>query len=94
MPLGSLREEFLIPGRRFVAGRNWGGEAVDEKNLTFSLVVYLTHIKLHSEVGLHGNICSTQGQAALTAATDVIKESVWFIIVYCFFAVSGVKFLQ
>jgi len=32
MPLGSLREEFLIPGRRFVAGRNWGGEAVDEKN--------------------------------------------------------------
>jgi len=23
-PLGSLREEFVIPGRKFVPGRNWG----------------------------------------------------------------------
>ena len=29
--LGSLREEFLIPGRKFVPGRSWGGKAVDEK---------------------------------------------------------------
>jgi len=32
-PLGSLREEFLIPKRKFVPGRNWGGKAVHEKNL-------------------------------------------------------------
>jgi len=30
-----LREEFLIPGRKFVPGRNWGGKAVDEKSLSF-----------------------------------------------------------
>jgi len=29
--LGSLREEFLIPGRKFIPGRNWGGKDVDEK---------------------------------------------------------------
>jgi len=34
-PLGSLREEFLIPGRKFAPGRNWGGKVV-EKNLSFS----------------------------------------------------------
>jgi len=32
-PLGSLKEEFLIPGRRFVPGKNWRGKAVDDKNL-------------------------------------------------------------
>jgi len=31
-PLGSLKE-FFIPGRKFVPGKNWGGKAVDEKNL-------------------------------------------------------------
>jgi len=25
---------------------------------------------------------------------DVVKESVWFIIIYCFFTVGSVKFLQ
>jgi len=40
--LGSLREEFLIPGRKFAPGRNWGGKAV-EKNLKFLfLLVYST----------------------------------------------------
>jgi len=34
-PLGSAREEFLIPGRKTVPGRNWGGKAVDEKTLSF-----------------------------------------------------------
>jgi len=33
-PLGSLREEFLISGRKFAPGRNWGGKAV-EKILNF-----------------------------------------------------------
>jgi len=32
MPLGSLREKFLIHGRKFGPQRNWGGKAVDEKN--------------------------------------------------------------
>jgi len=31
VPLGSLNEEFVIPGRKFVPGRNWGGKTVDEK---------------------------------------------------------------
>ena len=35
-----------------------------------------------------------QVQGALTAVTDVIKESVWFILVYCFFTVGSEKFLQ
>jgi len=40
------------------------------------------------------NRSNLQVQAASTAVTDVIKESVWFIIVYCFFTVGDVKFLQ
>jgi len=35
-----------------------------------------------------------QVQAALTAVTDAKKESVWFIIVYCFFTAGSAKFLQ
>jgi len=31
VPLGSLREEFLIPGRKFVPVRNWRRKAMDEK---------------------------------------------------------------
>jgi len=31
VPLGSQREEFLIHGKKFVPGRNWGGKSVDEK---------------------------------------------------------------
>jgi len=34
-PLGSPREEFLIPERKIVPGKNWGGKAVDEKNFSF-----------------------------------------------------------
>jgi len=33
--LGSLREEFLIPGKIFVPGKNWGGKPVGEKTLSF-----------------------------------------------------------
>jgi len=32
VPLGSLREEYLIPGRIFDPGENCGGKAVDEKS--------------------------------------------------------------
>jgi len=39
VPPDSLREEFLIPGRKIVPGRNWGGKAVDEKTLEFLLLV-------------------------------------------------------
>ena len=37
-----------------------------------------------------------QEQAALTAVTEVMKEPVLFIpvIVYCFFTIGSVKFLQ
>jgi len=31
VPLGSLREDFLIPGTKFVPGRKWGEKAADEK---------------------------------------------------------------
>jgi len=34
-PLCSLREEFLILGRKFLPGRNRGGKSVDEKTLSF-----------------------------------------------------------
>jgi len=43
---------------------------------------------------LSGSKRKLQVQAALTVVIDVIKESVWFIIVYCFFPGGGVKFLQ
>jgi len=33
-------------------------------------------------------------QAALPAVTDIMKESVWFIIVYCCFIGGSAKFLQ
>jgi len=37
---------------------------------------------------------ATLSISCLTAVTDVIKESVWFLIVFCFFTVGSVKFLQ
>ena len=40
------------------------------------------------------NRSNCQVQAALNAVTDITKESVWFIIIYCFFTVGTVKFLQ
>ena len=64
-----------------------GRKTVDETNNKTSYVllfVYSKHETRHSEVGLGGNVCNWQGQAALTAVTE---EYVWFIIVYCFFTV-------
>jgi len=29
--LGSLREEFLVPEKKFLPEKNWEGKAVDEK---------------------------------------------------------------
>jgi len=53
------------------------------KNLSF-YYLFIQHIKkLHNEVGLDVNVYSTQGQTALTAVTHAMKESVWFMIVYC-----------
>jgi len=47
---------------------------------------------IHRTMRLSGsNRSNLQVQAALTAITDVIKESVWFIFVYFFFIA---KFLQ
>ena len=40
-----------------------------------------------------GKVCSTQGQAALTAVTDVGRVC-WFIMVYCFFIIGSVKFFN
>jgi len=74
VPLTSLKEEFLIPERKFIPGRNWRGQTVGEKKLPFLLFFYLTHNKLYNEVGLlDGNVYSMQGQVVLTAVTDVIK---------------------
>ena len=42
--LGSLREKFLIHGRRFVPGRNWG-ENLWIKKLKCLIFVYSTHQK-------------------------------------------------
>ena len=35
VPLGSLSEEFVIPGRKFVPGRNREGKTVDGKIFFF-----------------------------------------------------------
>ena len=44
-PLGSLREEFWIPGRKFVPGRNWGGKAAKINPSFLFILVYSTHKK-------------------------------------------------
>jgi len=50
---------------------------------------------INHNMRLSGSNCSNlQVQAALTAVTDVIKESVWFIFVCCFFTVGSAEFLQ
>jgi len=40
---GSLREEFFIPGRKFIPGRNCGGKAVDAKTLNFAYLFTQNH---------------------------------------------------
>ena len=67
---------------------------MDEKNLSFYYLFFQYIKMLPNDVGLDGNVCSRQGQAALTALTDVLKESVWVIIVCCFFTVGSGEFLQ
>ena len=37
-PLESLREEFLIFGKKFAPGKNWGVKAVEKKKFLFLLV--------------------------------------------------------
>jgi len=65
VPLGSLSQKFLIPGRKFVPGRNWGGKGEDEKALNFIICLSIRK-KVYNQIGFDGNDCSTQGQAALT----------------------------
>jgi len=46
-PLGSLKEEFFIPGMEFVPGKNWGGKKLGftlEKNLVLLLHWFIQHI--------------------------------------------------
>jgi len=69
-------------------------KAVNEKKLKLLLFVHSTHKKNYTRRLLEMRIYSTQTQTALTAVADVIKDSVWFIAVYCFFSVDSVKFLQ
>jgi len=38
------KNDSLMPGRKFVPGRNWGGKAVDEKTLSF-YYLFIQHIK-------------------------------------------------
>ena len=61
---------------------------MDENTLNFYLFVHSTHKKLHNEVGSDGNVYNTRRQAALTAVTDVIKDSVCFPNGYYFFSVG------
>jgi len=57
VPLGSVKEEFFFPVRKYVPGKNWE-EKLDEKNLSFHYL-FIQHIKLHNEVGLDGNVYLT-----------------------------------
>jgi len=41
-PLGSPREEVLIPGRKFAPWKNWGGKAVGKKQKFLFVLVYST----------------------------------------------------
>jgi len=45
------------------------------KNIKLLLFVSLAHKNPHKEFGFDRNFYSTQGQAAFTAVTDIIKES-------------------
>jgi len=53
-----------------------------KKTLSF-YYLFIQHINAAQLVGLDGNIYSMQGQAALTALTDVTKELCNFL--YCVF---------
>jgi len=44
-PLGSLREEFLIPGRKFSPERNRGGKYVGKKAKSFYYYWLIQHVK-------------------------------------------------
>jgi len=70
VPPGSLRE---------VGGSLFHGRIEEEKlwmtKHTFLLLVYSTNKKRH-DVGLDGNVYGMQGQAALTALTDVLRVCV------------------
>jgi len=69
VPLGSQREKFFIPGRKFVSGRNWGGKGEDENALNFMICLSI-RTKLHKETGFDGNAYNTQGQAVLTTVRN------------------------
>jgi len=43
---------------------------------------------------LSGRNNNLQVQAALNAVTNITKEAVWFIIVYCCFTAGSAKLLQ
>jgi len=54
VPFGSLRKEFLIPGRKSVLGLNWEGKTMDEK--VKDNIILFQHIKYYNEIGLDGNV--------------------------------------
>jgi len=58
VPLGSLREDFLIPGMNFVRDRNWGGKAVAEKAYAFIICLFNTK-KLRNESDQLGMLTRT-----------------------------------
>ena len=88
VPLGSLREEFLIEGKKFIFGR----KGCEWKNLKFSWFIYSTHKKTVQRGWLRWKYV----QYARTSCCDCsywrCKSLVWFI--YCFFTVGNVKPLQ
>jgi len=63
-----------------------GEENLWMKNKSF-YYLFIQHIKTAQRSWFSWECLHMQGQAALT-------ECVWFIIVYCFFTIGSVKFLQ
>jgi len=93
----------MICGRKFVgkgskttvraiwenSGKNPSHHQTFACSQTYGL--FIQHIKTAGRGWLRWEY-KRGGKAALTSVIDVIKESDWFIIVYCFLTVGSIKF--
>jgi len=76
VPLGSPSRNFSFLRRNLFQGGI--GEENPWMKSKYFIICLFNAWKLHNEVGLNGNVYIKQGQAALTAVPDVIKEYVRF----------------
>jgi len=78
-PFGSLREEFLFLGRKFVPERNCGGKAVDEKTWSF-YHWFIQHMKAIVQRGWFRWKCLQNASQAASSSSFEPVLSVHFLV--------------